>query len=1603
MSFSVSNTAPGVASGQSTQSGTAAPASYNNGVAAVPYSVNLATANWFSDADTADTSGMSYSVVSENATGVVSIVGSTLTFTPTVADAGLSRTIVIKANDGTADSTGNVTITVAVAKAVPGVVLVAPAVTFGQSLVMTATVAYSGGAVPTGTVSFYDGASELAGSVVLTNGVAEFSTSALLGGSHNLEARYNGDAVYKGYADDNTIKGNVTATVNLAGRSITMYNPGNKTYGDAAFTLSLSDLGAGSGEVTYSVPLNNGVLTTAGSTATIVGAGTVTITATEASDGNYAAVSDSVSITVAQKELTVAVVVANKPYDGTVTATFSSASPPSLVGLVASVVGSVGLTNGIPVFANVGSADATNNGIAINFTSAFSISGTRSAHYRLTQPTGITANITIGFVPVNGTHYSSTPLHGVTGDVKWTNGIFVLTPLTDYQISTASAYPGDFDGTQNLSSAADETTGGQRTFYIRNTATGEISRLGTETYKIDTAAPTATVNYKDKGFTAFLNKITNGLFFEATVKVEILGADTGSSAGANSGVAKVEHFTTTTGFADAAAAETFGLAISGWVSGTSFDITPAEKGKLHVFARVTDYAGNFAIYYDGLLVYENSIQSGITGSYTKTTMTDVTVDANLKGNSVASIVNATDSNKALSIVEFTSSETGGTGGLGSITIRGNYLDTLDANITYSFIVTYNPMHADARLAELGSDVPLTTTFTIRVYKQTQFTTLLAAGVNSPYTYGDASVNIGATGGNGTGALSFEIVESSVTGVASLSGATATAATLNFLKPGTFKIKVTKAGDGNYEPVTATTGVVEVLYATPQVTLGAGGSGIYGGDVNLTASVIKVGIGAVPTGSVGFYVDGVHVKTATLDAAGQATYSAPLLGAGVHNFEVRYLGNAYYKAYGVAAGATADPSVRGTTSFTIGKAGQTIVLVNPGNKTWGDADFGLSLSTLGAGSGPVTYSASPTGILAITGSSAQIVGVGSVTITATKAADNDHNGATDSVTITVGKATIPALWSANAVGSGITYGKTLVNSTLSGWTVNGVGTHSGDVLSGTVTWNAPLTLPDVSAIAGVPAAYAVTFTPTGTDALHYFALQGMANVTVDKATPVLKTPLSGTPFRLKDKLADSVITGGTTSFGYGTQNLDVPGTWDWDNPGHDGTFYVYTGTYTEPASFTPTDTARFYSITAPIDVVVFSPKTVVITPPAVSNLIYGDKISNSGILAVGSLVHAVGDTPPEAVIPGTWTWSNPDDRATAVGLDAYTAELTFTPDWLQDDPAHPVPNGGYLPTTVDVQITVGPAEPDLTMVSPGDVVYGKTLDHADLSIYTVEGVFGETITGKLEWKYPDIVPSDVIGEVGIYTAVAIFTPLDSFAPLYVVKEFDIDVLVVADTEALDDLSEDIVTPLIPALHDEDYPELAIDELADALDNANTVRSTVGVTQAAVNEAYAELFAVYEAMEHDHPVLEHSANFLPMTDTSDGFYVRIKGYFGSVLPVLGVTLDDVELVHTPTAETGVHDLSKGGVHVGTLSEGSARVTFTPEFLATLENGVYTIKVNFDDGFRTGEGITTLEIRRPIVDDGSGFPGTGDDMTLWLLMILLVTAGMTVLTWRPPRLQG
>jgi len=183
----------------------------------------------------------------------------------------------------------------------------------------------------------------------------------------------------------------VTVTTIKYSQTITFNTLAPKTYGEADFTITAT---ASSGLPVTLTSSDETVATISGNTVTIVGAGTTTITATQ--EGNfeyYPATPVLHDLEVFIKDLTVTgAVAASKVYDGNTDATLSGAALAGVVG-----ADDVILENAVSgVFAQSG----VGTGIAV--ATAMTVSGADVGNYSLTQPAGLTADITAKELTVSG-------------------------------------------------------------------------------------------------------------------------------------------------------------------------------------------------------------------------------------------------------------------------------------------------------------------------------------------------------------------------------------------------------------------------------------------------------------------------------------------------------------------------------------------------------------------------------------------------------------------------------------------------------------------------------------------------------------------------------------------------------------------------------------------------------------------------------------------------------------------------------------------------------------------------------------------------------------------------------------------------------------------------------------------------------------------------------------------------------------------------------------------------------------------------------------------------------------------------------------------------
>lgn len=310
-------------------------------------------------------------------------------------------------------------------------------------------------------------------------------------------------------------------------------------------------------------------------------------------------------------------------------------------------------------------------------------------------------------------------------------------------------------------------------------------------------------------------------------------------------------------------------------------------------------------------------------------------------------------------------------GLNTVNVTYNGLPTVPtAGGSYTVVATLNNPSYEG-----------TATGTLVIARAAQ-SPLSVTGPDSA-TFGDASVQLAATGGSTSGgALTFDATGSTACTVSP-------AGMLSIISgTGTCAITATNAGDANYGPVTSAAFTITIGKAT-QATLSVSASGTATfGD----APVPLATSGGSGTGSVTFTATGS--TACTVNPAGMLSI---ISGTG---------------SCAITASKSDDGNYSEATStaftITINKASQgSLTVTGPPTATYGIGTIPLG-TTGGLGSGSVSYDASTTpGACLVNATSGALTissGTGSCVVTATKGGDANYNPVTSGpLTIALSKA------------------------------------------------------------------------------------------------------------------------------------------------------------------------------------------------------------------------------------------------------------------------------------------------------------------------------------------------------------------------------------------------------------------------------------------------------------------------------------------------------------------------------------------------------------------------------------------------------------------------
>ena len=184
---------------------------------------------------------------------------------------------------------------------------------FGQFVTFTASVTAvtAGLPIPTGTVEFLDGGTDLATVTLDASGTAAFTTSAIAAGTHSITVQYMGDPNFSA-----STSFALTQTVNQTGTAVALVSsPSPSVYGQmVTFTVTIGVVAPGAGTPSGTVVFQEG--STVLDTETLGGSGTVnfatsalavgsnSITAVYSGDANFATSSSTTSATVNQGSTT---------------------------------------------------------------------------------------------------------------------------------------------------------------------------------------------------------------------------------------------------------------------------------------------------------------------------------------------------------------------------------------------------------------------------------------------------------------------------------------------------------------------------------------------------------------------------------------------------------------------------------------------------------------------------------------------------------------------------------------------------------------------------------------------------------------------------------------------------------------------------------------------------------------------------------------------------------------------------------------------------------------------------------------------------------------------------------------------------------------------------------------------------------------------------------------------------------------------------------------------------------------------------------------------------------------------------------------------------
>jgi hypothetical protein len=713
-------------------------------------------------------------------------------------------------------------------------------------------------------------------------------------------------------ANGNYTSGTKTAslTVNTSAPSLSSFNSITKNYGDTAFTLTAPTSNS-SGAFTYSSS-DQSVATISGSTVTIVGAGTATITATQAASGNYASGSTTATLTVN-----------------------SSAPTISSFNSITKNYGETPFTITAPTSNSSGAFTYTSSDQSVATISGSTVTIVAAGTATITATQAASGNYASGSTTATLTVNTIAPTIGTMAAINKTYGD------ADFSLTAPSS---------NSSGAFTYSSSDQSVATISG-STASLAGTGTTTI---TATQAANGNYTSGSVTTTLTVYAPPTAYNVTGGGTYCAGGSGFAVGLSGSEVGVSYQLVRGGSTNV------GTSVSGTGSALNFG-TQTTAGNYTVVAthqttsNSVAMTGNATISINALPTITLSYIDDVSPLATSFTIPFTTTTGSPDQYSISTAnPNAMPNFSTLSNASLTSSPI-------SVTIpQGN------ADQEYSFTLT----------------VTNSTTGCSQTYPFSFHITTLAHGsIGSSQTICSGSApatftNTASATGAGTITYSWEKSTVSVnSGFTAINGAASSTYTSGALTQTTYFKRVANNGveTSDSDPITIT--------VTPTNTVGSASSSptLY---INTALNDIThattgaTGIGTatgLPSGVTATWATNTITISGTTTAFGTFNYTVPLTGG--------------------------CGSVSATGTITVNALIPTIGSFSISTKSFGDADFSLTTPTSDS-AGAFTFTSSNASVATISGSTVTIVGAGTATIMASQAADGNFASGSTSATLTV---------------------------------------------------------------------------------------------------------------------------------------------------------------------------------------------------------------------------------------------------------------------------------------------------------------------------------------------------------------------------------------------------------------------------------------------------------------------------------------------------------------------------------------------------------------------------------------------------------------------------